>query len=63
VVEIEGAYQRFVARGSRAAFASVYLPEYNSPLALLIFCLAAPAIFAGCFYLGGNRFDASRKTL
>jgi hypothetical protein len=39
-----------------------YLPEYDSPLALLIFCLAA-AIFAGCFYVGANSFDASRKTL
>jgi hypothetical protein len=37
-----------------------YLPEYDSPLILVIFSLAAPVVFAGCFYLGticvkGNR--------
>jgi apolipoprotein N-acyltransferase len=33
-----------------------YLSEYASPLALLIFCLAAPAVFAGCFYVGTISF-------
>ena len=39
-----------------------YLPEYDSPLAGLIFCLAAPVAFAGCFY-GANSFARSRKML
>ena len=40
-----------------------YLPEYDSPAALLIFCLAAPAVFAGCFYLGAKSFKESRNRL
>lgn len=31
-----------------------YLPEYDSPAMLLIFSLAAPIVFAGCFYLAAS---------
>ena len=34
-----------------------YLPEYDSPLALVILSLAAPVVFAGCFYLGTIRLQ------
>jgi len=43
-----------------ALYSPSYLPEYDSPLMLLIFSLAAPVVFAGCFYLGAscrNRAD------
>jgi hypothetical protein len=31
-----------------------YVPEYDNPAMLLIFSLAAPVLFAGCFYLGAR---------
>jgi hypothetical protein len=46
-----------------ALYPAGYFPEYDSPLALLILCLAAPAAFAGCFYLGATSFAGNRKAL
>ena len=39
-----------------------YLPEYDSPLMLLILSLAAPVVFAGCFYLGTMCIAGSCET-
>ena len=31
-----------------------YLPEYDSPLIFVLFCIAAPLVFASCFYAGAR---------